>query len=121
MTYLLLKSLVVLVVVVVAVLLLLIRATSGAVDLILLVLLLLMDVLDLVLHLIYSGLQRRTTELVVQCGKTGFVTGNYKISSLPVWRSDTVQGGWGGWPTGNGTKVSSCQAQLSLATCLAVA
>ena len=33
----------------------------------------------------------------------------------------TVQGGWGGWPTGNGKKLSSCQAQLGQATCLAVA
>ena len=32
-----------------------------------------------------------------------------------------VQGGWGGWPTGNGKKLSSCQAQLGQATCLAVA
>ena len=32
-----------------------------------------------------------------------------------------VQGGWGGWPTGNGKKLSSCQAQLAQATCLAVA
>ena len=33
----------------------------------------------------------------------------------------SVQGGWGGWPTGNGKKLSSCQAQLGQATCLAVA
>ena len=32
-----------------------------------------------------------------------------------------IQGGWGGWPTGNGKKLSSCQAQLCQATCLAVA
>ena len=32
-----------------------------------------------------------------------------------------LQGGWGGWPTGNGKKLSSCQAQLGQATCLAVA
>ena len=32
-----------------------------------------------------------------------------------------IQGGWGGWPTGNGKKLSSCQAQLGQATCLAVA
>ena len=32
-----------------------------------------------------------------------------------------VQGGWGGWPTGNGKKLSSSQAQLGQATCLAVA
>ena len=32
-----------------------------------------------------------------------------------------VQGGWGGWPTGNGKKVSISQAQLGQATCLAVA
>ena len=30
-------------------------------------------------------------------------------------------GGWGGWPTGNGKKLSSSQAQLGQATCLAVA
>ena len=33
----------------------------------------------------------------------------------------TVQGGWGGWPTGNGKKQSCSQAQLGQATCLAVA
>ena len=32
-----------------------------------------------------------------------------------------VQGGWGGWPTGNGKKLGSCQAQLGQAPCLAVA
>ena len=32
-----------------------------------------------------------------------------------------VQGGWGLWPTGNGKKLSSSQAQLDQATCLAVA
>ena len=32
-----------------------------------------------------------------------------------------LQGGWGGWPTGNGNKLSSIQAQLGQATCLAVA
>ena len=32
-----------------------------------------------------------------------------------------IQGGWGGWPKGNGKKLSSCQAQLGQATCLAVA
>ena len=44
------------------------------------------------------------------------------------WKKDNfdrflvvVQGGWGGWPTGNGKKLSSCQAQLGQATCLAVA
>ena len=31
-----------------------------------------------------------------------------------------IQGGWGGWPTGNGKKLSSSQAQLGQATCLAV-
>ena len=35
--------------------------------------------------------------------------------------SHSVQGGWGGWLTGNGKKLSSCQAQLGQATCLAVA
>ena len=35
--------------------------------------------------------------------------------------SDLVQGGWGGWPTGNGKKLSSSQAQMGKATCLAVA
>ena len=29
-----------------------------------------------------------------------------------------VQGGWGGWPTGNGKKLSSSQAQLGQAQCL---
>ena len=33
----------------------------------------------------------------------------------------SVQGGWGGWPTGNGEKLNSSQAQLGQATCLAVA
>ena len=37
------------------------------------------------------------------------------LMSLPV------QGGWGEWPTGNGKKLSSCQAQLGQATCLTVA
>ena len=32
-----------------------------------------------------------------------------------------LQGRWGGWPTGNGKKLSSSQAQLGQATCLAVA
>ena len=32
-----------------------------------------------------------------------------------------VQGGWGGWPTGNRKKLSSSQAQLGQATCLDVA
>ena len=32
-----------------------------------------------------------------------------------------IQGGWGGWPTGNGKNVNSSQAQLGQATCLAVA
>ena len=32
-----------------------------------------------------------------------------------------VQGGWGGWPTGNRKRLSSCQAQLGQATWLAVA
>ena len=32
-----------------------------------------------------------------------------------------VQGGLGGWPTGNGKKLSNIQAQLGQATCLAVA
>ena len=32
-----------------------------------------------------------------------------------------IQGGWGGWPTGNGNKLSSSQAQLGQAPCLAVA
>ena len=36
-------------------------------------------------------------------------------------RPATIQGGWGGWPTGNGKKLSCCQAQLGQATCLAVA
>ena len=33
----------------------------------------------------------------------------------------SVQGGWGGWPTGNGKKQSSSQAQLGQETFLAVA
>ena len=33
----------------------------------------------------------------------------------------SLQGGWGGWPTGNGKKLSSSQAQLGQSTCLAVA
>ena len=33
----------------------------------------------------------------------------------------SVQGGWGGWPTGNGKNVNSSQAQLGQATCWAVA
>ena len=33
----------------------------------------------------------------------------------------TIQGGWGGWPTGNGKKLRCSQAQLGQATCLAVA
>ena len=36
-------------------------------------------------------------------------------------RIKRLQGGWGGWPTGNGKKLSSCQAQLGQATWLAVA
>ena len=36
-------------------------------------------------------------------------------------RDYLLQGGWGGWPTGNGKKLSSSQAQLGQATCLAVA
>ena len=28
-----------------------------------------------------------------------------------------VQGGWGGWPPGNGKKLCSCQAQLGQAQC----
>ena len=35
--------------------------------------------------------------------------------------SDDIQGGWGGSTTGNGKKLSSSQAQLGQATCLAVA
>ena len=35
--------------------------------------------------------------------------------------SSDLQGGLGGWPTGYGKKLSSCQAQLGQATCLAVA
>ena len=32
-----------------------------------------------------------------------------------------IQGGWGGWTTGNGNKFSSSQAQLGQATCLGLA
>ena len=28
-----------------------------------------------------------------------------------------IQGGWGGWPTGNGKKISSSQAQVGLYLC----
>ena len=38
-----------------------------------------------------------------------------------VWSKWILQGGWGGWPTGNGKKLSSCHAQLGQVTCLAVA
>ena len=37
-----------------------------------------------------------------------------------LW-TNTEHGGWGGLPTGNGKKLSSSQAQLDQATCLAVA
>ena len=40
---------------------------------------------------------------------------NNGVAQLPVQPADI------GWPTGNGKKLSSCQAQLGLATCLAVA
>ena len=45
------------------------------------------------------------------------------VCIMSVVRSNLIllQGGWGGWPTGNGKKLSSCQAQLGQATCLAVA
>ena len=33
----------------------------------------------------------------------------------------TVQGGWGGWPTGNGKKVSNSQACCLAQLCLAAA
>ena len=36
-------------------------------------------------------------------------------------KSKNVQGGWVGWPTENGKKLSNSQAQLGQATCLAVA
>ena len=48
-----------------------------------------------------------------QCQKSFF---RGKVKTI-----QNVQGGWGGWPTGNGKKLSSCQAQLGQATCLAVA
>ena len=56
-------------------------------------------------------------------GKLLFST--IKPHSLPVGVTGlgkSVQGGWdwGGWPTGNEKKVSSSQAQLGQATCLAV-
>ena len=40
----------------------------------------------------------------------------YSRQAIPGMK---VQGGWGGWPTGNGKKLSSSQAQLGQATCLA--
>ena len=46
---------------------------------------------------------------------------NHPISGSNNLRSHPVQGGWGGWPTGNGRKLSSSQAQLGQATCLALA
>ena len=39
---------------------------------------------------------------------------------VPCREVEDVQGGWGGWPAGNGKKLSSSQAQLGQATCLAV-
>ena len=36
-------------------------------------------------------------------------------------KTQQVQGGWGGWPTGNGKKLSSSQAQMGQATYLTVA
>ena len=59
--------------------------------------------------------------------KAGSVHSN-KQEELEVVEEETedegeiqIQGGWGGWPTGNGKKLSSCQAQLGQATFLAVA
>ena len=40
---------------------------------------------------------------------------------LELHMQATVQGGWGGWSTGNGKKLSSSQAQLGQAASLAVA
>ena len=51
------------------------------------------------------------------CNK-GWVYGVWPQSTKSVY---VVQGGWCGWPTGNGKKLSSSQAQLGQATCLAVA
>ena len=44
----------------------------------------------------------------------------YKLRNLQVHVSH-VQPADIGWPTGNGKKLSNCQAQLGQATCLAVA
>ena len=44
-----------------------------------------------------------------------------RAHSFALLLPSPVQGGWGGWPTGNWKKLSSIQAQLSQATCLAVA
>ena len=52
---------------------------------------------------------------------TDIVYPNCTNRNCPVGPHSDVQGGWGGWPTGNGKKLSSCQAQLGQATCLAVA
>ena len=45
------------------------------------------------------------------------------LSIVPIQdvNSFPVQGGWGGWPTGNGNNLNSNQAQLGQATCLAIA
>ena len=45
----------------------------------------------------------------------------FPATYVPVQAGLALQGGWGGWPTGNGKKLSSCQTQLGQATCLAVA
>ena len=49
-------------------------------------------------------------------GQSDFIT---KFFGYMVFSA--LQSGCGGWPTGNGKKLSSCQSQLGQATCLAVA
>ena len=50
-----------------------------------------------------------------------FREGTHLIGVANVGEEGGLQGGWGGWPTGNGKKLSSSQAQLGQATCLDVA
>ena len=62
-----------------------------------------------------------------ECPRYGnpYVSITFKEFLFPIFSpfslSSILQGGWGGWPTGNGKKLSSCQAQLGQATRLAVA
>ena len=43
------------------------------------------------------------------------------IIALVVFCHSILQGGWGGWPTGNGKKVSNSQACCLAQLCLAAA